>query len=109
MRSSVASSSACSLPLASLTELAHGGRLLLGHRAHLLHEGGELAVRADVAGLGGFKFGAGLQGGQFGRGLGQDRGDGFLHEGGEEKGRSRRDRPSVKWSFDRKASPERLA
>ena len=61
-------------------ELAHGGSLLLRHRAHLLHEGGEFAVGADVPGLGGLKLGARAQRGEFGGGLGEEGVELVLHE-----------------------------
>ena len=42
------------------------GRCSFGHGAHLLHQRGQLAIGADVAGLGGLELGPGLQRGELG-------------------------------------------
>jgi hypothetical protein len=76
------------LRLGLVDELAHGGALLLGHGAHLLHQRGEFAVGADIAGLGGLEVGARLEGRELGRGLGEEGGEGGLHGKNREKGRA---------------------
>jgi hypothetical protein len=68
------------LRLGLVDELAHGGALLLGHGAHLLHQRGEFTVGADIAGLGGLEVGARLEGRELGRGLGEEGGEGGLHQ-----------------------------
>jgi len=65
--------------LGLVDEFADDGLLLLGHGAHLLHEGGELAVGADETGLGGFKVGARGDGRKFGGGFGEKGGKLVLH------------------------------
>src|SRR5439155_554813 len=65
--------------LGLVDEFADDGLLLLGHGAHLLHQGGEFAVGADETGLGGFKVGARGDGGEFGGGFGEKGGELVLH------------------------------
>ena len=60
-------------------ELAERGALLLRDGAHLFHQRGEFTVGADVAGLGGFEFGARFQRGEFGGGFREDGGELILH------------------------------
>ena len=58
------------LGLGLVDKLAERGAPVLGHRAHLFHEPGELAVGTDEAGLGGLKFRAEAEDREFGTGPG---------------------------------------
>ena len=71
--------------LGLVDEFAHGRALLLGHRAHLFHEGGEHAVGPDVAGIGRLEIGAGGDEREFGGGLGHQDGELVLHRRGWER------------------------
>jgi hypothetical protein len=67
------------LGLGLVDQLADDGALVLGHAAHLFHQRGELAIRADVAGLGGLEVGTRRNRGQLGGRLGQEGGKLVLH------------------------------